>query len=191
MLICYNMEWNTNILESAYNFDSIVPNFSSLKSSQEVEPVKPMGMVLQQEVRVQHKSQERFCEFADILSWLWMLTQCRRCGRGEKRKNEQERSRLSTVESARGRLSSARTSDFCSQLNGRRKLGRVGEEERRKRQPGSVTEQWWRDGEEGRGVRAGGSLNLLLEEVWRERIREDREGSVSNLTAMSLPTSAH
>lgn len=37
----------------------------------------------------------------------------------------------------------------------------------------------------------GGSLNLLQEEVWRERIREDREGSVSNLTAVSLPTSAH
>lgn len=67
----------------------------------------------------------------------------------------------------------------------------MGEEERRKRQrrecDRAVMEGW----EEGRSVRVGGSLNLLLEEVWRERIREDREGSVSNLTAVSLPTSAH
>lgn len=95
----------------------------------------------------------------------------------------------------------ARTSDFCSQLNGRRKQGRAGEEERRKRQQRECDRavmEGWGGGEEGMRVErceggggGGGSLNLLQEEVWRERIREDREGSVSNLTAVSLPTSAH
>lgn len=51
--------------------------------------------------------------------------------------------------------------------------------------------EWGRERCEGGSRVEGGSLNLLLEEVWRERIREDREGSVSNLTAVSLPTSAH
>lgn len=128
--------------------------------------MKPIGMVLQQEVRVQHKSQEEFCEFSDILSRWWMLTQRGRCGRGEKRKKEKERSRLSSVESARGRLSSAHTPDFCSQLNGHRKLGRVGEEERRKRQRRECDRavmEGWGGGEEceGWGVSksvAGGSL---------------------------------
>lgn len=74
-------------------------------------------------------------------------------GGGEKKKEKKERkSRLSTVESARGRSSSARTSDFCSQLNGRRKQGRVGEEERRKRQQRECDRavmEGWGGGDEG------------------------------------------
>lgn len=79
-------------------------------------------------------------------------------GGGGEKKREKERKKgavLSTVESARGRPSSAPTSDFCSQLNGRRKQGRAGEEERRKRQQRECDRavmEGWGGGDEGGAV---------------------------------------